>query len=232
VLAVLAARCTFEVPRVLYDGGHFDVRALVPGIADPWRLFAAVSDDRALASRIGAALGAILADQHRNVRPDDVAGWLPRRPLWPRPSAELRVALSRVVDDAALLARVHAVLTAYDAVAVADEDRVLVHADLGLHNLAFDADTFAVRGVFDWDGAAWADRHHDFRYLIFHPVNDALLEAAIAVYEPAVGRQIDCGRVRLYNAGDVSPGDRPCGRTLSEDLAWTRGALDSALPSE
>jgi aminoglycoside phosphotransferase (APT) family kinase protein len=239
VLAVLTARCAFGIPRVLHDGGDFDVRALVPGVADPWRLFAAVGADRALASLIGTALGAILADQHRNVRPADVAGWLPRRPPWPRPSAELRVALPRVVDDAALLARVDAVLTAYDAVAVADMDRVLVHADLGLHNLAIDPDTFAVRGVFDWDGAAWADRHHDFRYLIFHPVHDALLEAAIAVYEPAVGRKIDRGRVRLYNAacaigfladrGDAAPEDRPCGRTLDEDLAWTRSAVEAAL---
>ena len=40
VLAVLAARCTFGVPRVLHDGGDFDVRAMVPGLTDPWRLFA------------------------------------------------------------------------------------------------------------------------------------------------------------------------------------------------
>ena len=99
-----------------------------------------------------------------------------------------------------------------------------------------------MRGVFDWDGAAWADRHHDFRYLIFHPVNDALLEAAIAVYEPAVGCSIVRDRVRLYNAacavgfladrGDASPDARPCGRTLAEDLAWTRGAVDVVLASE
>jgi aminoglycoside phosphotransferase (APT) family kinase protein len=242
VLAALNARCTFRVPRVIHHGDDVDVRAMVPGVADPWRLYDAVGADRALAARIGAAVGAILAEQHRRVRRVDVAGPLPDRPPWPRASDALRAALPRFVEDAALRDRVAVVLDAYDAVAVADEDRVLVHADLGLHNLAIDADTFAVYGVFDWDGAAWADRHHDFRYLIFHPVNDALLEAAIAVYEPAVGRSIDRGRVRLYNAayaigfladrGDAASDDRPCGRTLAEDLAWTRAAVDAVLAGE
>jgi aminoglycoside phosphotransferase (APT) family kinase protein len=50
---------------------------------------------------------------------------------------------------------------------VAARDRALVHGDLGLHNLALDPETDAVNGVFDYDGAAWADRHHDFRYLPF-----------------------------------------------------------------
>src|SRR2546427_4524466 len=34
----------------------------------------------------------------------------------------------------------------------------------GFHNLAIDATSLAVSGLFDYDGAAWADRHHDFRY--------------------------------------------------------------------
>jgi aminoglycoside phosphotransferase (APT) family kinase protein len=147
--------------------------------------------------------------------------------------------MPRVLHDAALQEGIDAVLSAYDAAEPAADDRVLVHGDLGLHNLAVDPETYAVRGVFDWDGAAWADRHHDFRYLIFHPVNDALLEAAIAVYEPVVGRTISRARVALYNAAcaigfladraGTAPEDRPCGRTLAEDLAWTRDAVTRAL---
>jgi hypothetical protein len=92
-----------------------------------------------------------------------------------------------------------------------------------------------VRGVFDYDEAAWADRHHDFRYLIFHHEHDHALEGALAVYEPALGRRLRRARIRLYNAAcaigflafrrGVAPEERWCGRTLAEDLAWVSGAL-------
>src|SRR5580704_9433782 len=37
VLGLLNARCGFATPRVLAVGeGGFDVRALVPGVVDPW----------------------------------------------------------------------------------------------------------------------------------------------------------------------------------------------------
>ncbi len=45
-------------------------------------------------------------------------------------------------------------LDAYDAVIVAAEDRVLVHGDLGLHDVAVDPETTKVRGVFDYDEAS------------------------------------------------------------------------------
>ena len=69
---------------------------------------------------------------------------------------------------------------------------------MDLHNLALDqAD--AVNGVFDYDGAAWADRHHDFRYLLFDVERDDMLDAALRIYEPAVTRSLDRNRIRLYN---------------------------------
>ena len=53
---------------------------------DPWGLFRRVQADRALARRIGQALGGILAEQHGRIGPEDVAGWLPCRLPWPEPS--------------------------------------------------------------------------------------------------------------------------------------------------
>jgi len=106
---------------------------------------------------------------------------------------------------------------------------------LGLHNLALDPETDAVNGVFDYDGAAWADRHHDFRYLLFDVGREDMLDAALEVYEPAVGRRLDRDRIRLYNAAcaigylafrsGVAPDQKSCGRTLAEDLRWVRTAL-------
>jgi hypothetical protein len=54
----------------------------------------------------------------------------------------------------------------------------------------------AVNGVFDYDGAAWADRHQDFRYLLFDIGREDMLDAAPEVYEPAAGRHLDRGRIR------------------------------------
>src|SRR6185295_5539173 len=114
-------------------------------------------------------------------------------------------------------------------------DRALCHADLGFHNLAIDGGTNAVRGAFDYEAAAWADRHHDFRYLVVHTGGEALLEAARAAYEALGGRPVDRARVLLYNAAcaitflafraGTAADDVSCGRKLSRDLAWTKAAL-------
>jgi hypothetical protein len=57
----------------------------------------------------------------------------------------------------------------------------------------------------------------------------------LAVYEPATGRKLDRNRIRLYNAAcaisylafrsGTPPDQKPCGRTLAEDLRWVRSAL-------
>jgi aminoglycoside phosphotransferase (APT) family kinase protein len=119
--------------------------------------------------------------------------------------------------------------------ATPEDDRVLVHTDLGLHNVSIDAGTLMVRGVFDWESSCWADRHLDFRYLTFDLSHDALLDAAITAYEVATGRRLSRTRVHLYNAAcaigylafrDGIPADVVwCGRTLEEDLHWTRHAI-------
>ena len=61
VLRLLAARCTFRVPRVLFvsAAGDFDVRAMVPGESDPWRLYAAVRDSVIHDQAVGQVPGVI-----------------------------------------------------------------------------------------------------------------------------------------------------------------------------
>src|SRR6516162_8424704 len=120
------------------------------------------------------------------------------------------------------------VIERYEVVPVGPEDRALIHGDVGLHNLALNPATDAVNGIFDYDSAAWADRHHDFRYLLFDEEREDMLDSALEVYEPATGLQINRDRVRLYNAAcaisylafriGTPPDQRSCGRTLSEDL--------------
>jgi aminoglycoside phosphotransferase (APT) family kinase protein len=237
VLRLIEARCTFRVPRVLYEApdGAFDLRAAVPGVADPWAMYQRVKADPALARQIGLEIGRLLVEQHTRIGAQEAAGWLPTVPSWPEPLDSVRARLSRVVVDDRLRARIDATLDRYEAVTVDEADRVLVHADLGLHNIAFDPESYAVHGVFDYDGAAWADRHHDFRYLLFDFERDEMLDGAAGVYEAEVGRRISRERVILYNAAcaasflalrdGVPAEERSCGRTLAEDLGWVRAAL-------
>ncbi|MGF6231068.1 hypothetical protein QFZ27_005023 [Inquilinus ginsengisoli] len=240
LLRLLAERCRFRVPRILYEAENgFDLRAAVPGLCDPFALYGRIANDPAVARRLGHALGLILAEQHSQIARSDVAGWLPDRVPWPEPVDWIRERLPEVADDSLLLTRIDRVLDIREALDVPDGDRVLVHGDLGVHNIAVDPVTADLLGVFDYDGAAWDDRHHDFRYFVFDHDREDLLEAAIAAYEPAIGRSIDRRRVRLYNAASaicyltfrrgVASDVRHCGRTLAEDLAWVRKAVDAVL---
>ena len=85
-----------------------------------------------------------------------MAGWLPRRLPWPEPSETLWAKLPRVVTDPGLLRAIGRVLQRYEEAtgATAPGDRVLVHGDLGLHNIALVPGTDEVAGVFDYGDAA------------------------------------------------------------------------------
>jgi aminoglycoside phosphotransferase (APT) family kinase protein len=236
VLRLLADRCTFRVPRtLLVSEAGFEVRQMVPGRCDLWRLYERCKRDSELAQRIGRSHGTILAEQHAAIGEAETTGWLPRRTAWPERSDWIRERLSGVVDHDDLIVVMERTIGRYEAVAVDGNDRALVHGDVGLHNLALDPDTDTVNGIFDYDGAAWADRHHDFRYLLFDVEREDMLEAALAVYEAATGRTLDRERIRLYNAAcaisylafrlGTPPEQKSCGRNLAEDLGWVRTAL-------
>jgi aminoglycoside phosphotransferase (APT) family kinase protein len=239
ILALLAARCSFRVPRVVHaDEAGWQLRELVPGVFDPWGMFRRVQSDPALARRIGRAIGRILAEQHAMIRRDDIAGWLPEKLPWPEPSTGVLAQLPHVVTDAALLDELQRVLRRYEEQQqeIALSECVLNHGDLGLHNVAFVPDTDDVAGVFDYDGAAWADRHQDFRYLLFPgSADESMMDGALEIYEPLLGMRLDRDRIRLGNAAcaigflgyrcGTSPDAISCGRTLAEDLHWVTNAL-------
>lgn len=240
MLRLLAERCTFAAPRILYESSTgFDVRAMVPGRCDPWPLYERIKTDPPLAQQIGLSIGAILAEQHTRVTKADVAGWIPERVSWPEPTDWIRPRLAEVIDDTALIGSVGRALDAYERLPINPTDCVLVHGDVGLHNLAVDPATNDVRGIFDYDSAAWADRHHDARYLVLAIPGEPVLEAALAVYEPTVGCRLDRDRIQLYNAVcaasflasrlGVPAEQKWCGRTLAEDIRWVRYALDCAV---
>lgn len=241
VLRLLEARCSFSAPRVLFESRdeEFDVRTMVPGTSNPRAVFAEARDDSGRAMQLGTAIGAILAEQHSRISASDVREWLPATPSWPEPRDWISERLPSVVDDADLIARAGCVMEAYESVSLEEIDRALVHADVGFHNLGIDPKSLVVHGIFDYEGAAWADRHHDFRYLVFDLDRYEMLDAATSVYEAVVGRSIQRDRVLLYNAAcaisylayraGTEPEERSCGRTLAEDLRWSKHAIAKAL---
>jgi aminoglycoside phosphotransferase (APT) family kinase protein len=239
VLGLLERYCSFRAPRVLYqDQEGWDVRTMVSGVSDPWDVYARAQKDRMLAARIGEALGRVLADQHVNVPAAGLEEWLPLLPDWPR--AEDRDKLPKVVEDRALLARIEEALRRREAVVRDAGTRVLTHSDLGFHNIAFDPQTLDVVGVFDYDGAAFTDRHFDFKNMSLHceDGSEPMLDAAAEIYERLTGIAIDRGRVRLLNACEAigflgfrfghAPEEDWCGRTLAQDLDWADKALQAA----
>lgn len=237
VLRLLASRCTFRAPRVVFEAqaASFDVRVPVPGGAGPWQIYERVRDDPSAAERLGSALGTLLAEQHTRIGASDVLNWLPRQVSWPLARSWIEQRLPKVIDDQQLQRELVTTFARYEAAPVPETDRVLVHADLGPHNLAVDPSSFALRGVFDYEGAAWGDRHHDFRYLVFDFEDLTMLNAAIASYRAGGGPAIDRERVLLYNAAcaicylafrdGAAPEERPAGRTLAEDLRWVQLAI-------
>ena len=234
VLRLLQAHCRFSAPRVIHESeSGWDLRELVPGVVDPFGVYARIRSDSAFGYALGEDLGRVLAEQHTRIPAAELAGWLPTVPGWP--NLDDIPHLPQVVDDAELLSRIDAALRRYADVVRAVSDPVLVHTDLGPHNFAVSSAGDRLTGVFDYRGAVFGDRHRDFTYMIFQMAEEPVLDGALAVYEPATGFRIDRERVRLFNAVSAigflafrhghAPDEAWCGRTLAEDLAWTNAAL-------
>src|SRR5262249_33755884 len=143
-----------------------------------------------------------LAEQHLNAKDASLSD-LPASPSWPEPFAYAAERLPRVVDDAALIARALKLYRRYEDDERAVVARVLVHGDFGFHSLVVEEALGAVIGVFDYDGAAFADRHHDFKYLVLDVEDETLLESAIDAYTRAGGAPIDRERLYLINAASA-----------------------------
>jgi len=245
VLGLLRARCSFRVPEVLFVDplGEFELRTMIGAPADIPVLVRALLGDPDAERRMGERIGRILAEQHTRIGARDVEGWLPRTLKWPLAPERVEEQLRVVVPDRPdLAAAAGEVLARYGALSVAAADHALVHTDLGFHNLAFGEDGVSVAGVFDYDGAAWGDRHHDFRILVYDFDHPGLLRAAMEAYERATGILLSRGRILLYNAVvafgyladrvGARPDERPCGRTLDEDLRWCEWAAGNVLGAE
>jgi aminoglycoside phosphotransferase (APT) family kinase protein len=237
-LGLIQHHCQFLAPRIIHrSASGWQLRHEVPGTSDPFAIYHRVRDDQRFAATLGDNFGRLLADQHLSIPRAELADWLLPRPGWPPHLSQIAEDLPRVTVDRNLIDRALALLARSEAAEAGITDRVLAHTDFGFHNMVVTPDG-AMVGVFDYDEAALTDRHYDFRYLLLDDKDDTLLVSAIAAYEAAGGAAIDMGRIHLLNAasavaflafrGDAGPDERPAGRTLAEDLRWTRLALERA----
>jgi len=237
-LALIERHCNFLTPRLIHQSlAGWQLRHEVPGTSDPFASYRRVRDDQRFAATLGTNLGRLLADQHLNIPAVELGAWLLPRPGWPPPLSQVAADLPRVTGDTELIDRALSLLARSEKAEAAITDRVLAHTDFGFHNVVVTSDATVV-GVFDYDEASLTDRHYDFRYLLLDTENEALFTAAVAAYEAAGGQPIDLDRVRLLNAasavaflalrGAAAPEEKPAGRTLAEDLRWTRLALQRA----
>jgi hypothetical protein len=242
VLRLIRSRCSFEVPAVLFSdpAGEFEIRSMIGAPVDISRLLLDLNTKPGLAAEIGTQLGRVLAEQHVRIDHEDVRGWLPSSVKWPWPVERVLPGIETVVPNRPDLRTAAArVFTRCAALALAPEDFALVHTDVGFHNLAFAENSRHVIGLFDYDSAAWADRHHDFRYLLFGRDRVDLLGSAIESYEKDSEYVLSRERIVLYNAACAfsylalragsAPQEKPCGRTLAEDLGWCEWAAENVL---
>jgi hypothetical protein len=238
VLRRLETHCHFSVPRIVFeDESGWDVRSIVPGVVDPVGCRDRILADPVFAAALGNDLGLALAEQHTRVPRIELEGWLPVVPNWPR-AEDLPHVPFFVGDDPKLLARINSALRRRAEITCSVEESVLIHADLGLHNVALDPVSYRLSGIFDYDDAAFGDRHQDFAYMIFCTMEEPMLDGAIVAYERATGVRIDPARVRLLNSvaaigflafrNGHSADEAWCGRTLAGDIAWTSAALKAA----
>ena len=236
MLALVAKHCSFPAPRTLYyePSNGLTIRTRLPGSVNPARLHARVHANPALAGQLGDWIGRALAQLHA-IPPASVTDWLPMRPVWPEPLAWIRERLPQVIGKHALSPRLSALLRHYEALMDRQRDPVPSHTDLGLHNIVFDPDTYAPRGIIDFDSTAYVDRHLDFRYCVLDVDDCTLFDHAVNSYTLATGVALERRTIFLHNALSAccylanrmgQPADEPwCGRTLAEDLLWCDEAL-------
>ncbi|HET6521642.1 MAG TPA: phosphotransferase [Geminicoccaceae bacterium] len=128
---------------------------------------------------------------------------VPARSPWPLPAERIVARLSPLLADAGRVRFVEAAMGEYDAIQVADGDRVLVHNDLREDNVRVDPGEGRLCGVFDFGDVALDDRHRDFRG--FPSIDPHLHDAVMRGYARLTGRELSRRRTLLYNAaGELS----------------------------
>ncbi|HET6521643.1 MAG TPA: aminoglycoside phosphotransferase family protein, partial [Geminicoccaceae bacterium] len=184
------------------EGAAVDVITRIPGEELTDARYAAL--DRPRRRRLADDLARFLAGLHRpELAARAAAAGVPARSPWPLPAERIVAQVSPLLADAGRVRFLETAMGEYDAIQVADGDRVLVHNDLREDNMGFDPEAGRLCGVFDFGDVALDDRHRDFRG--FPSIDLHLHDAVMRGYARLTGRELSRRRTLLYNAaGELS----------------------------
>jgi aminoglycoside phosphotransferase (APT) family kinase protein len=241
---LLADRVHFGVPRVEWvdPHGNWDIRLKVPGEAGLTLTYTKhhqrILDEPAMAQRTGQRIGQILGELHSVITPEEARQLAPSEPPLATSIERTRVNMAIGIDATALKAQVQEVFARFDALEIGDDEVVLVHGDLGSHNVAFEPETSEVLGVYDFDAIACVDRHWDFKYL--HSYTPSFRQEVLEAYCRHTGIIPDPQRITLYHALTAlaylawrvdapEAHDRLSGRDKAGAYRWVRQAVAWAL---
>jgi aminoglycoside phosphotransferase (APT) family kinase protein len=183
--------------------------------------------------RLAGELGRALAELHGSVTPAEAeALGVPMGEPLPLAVADLHRRLAGCLPEPALAPALDAVLER--CAALGEEEgagRVLIHGDPCAANLVIDPEAGRLVGMFDFEYAAWADRHEDFYSL--HSFGDAFTERALDAYAAASGVRPSIRWAALHHvyaafyalAGALATADPG---KVADQLRWVRGALAGA----
>jgi aminoglycoside phosphotransferase (APT) family kinase protein len=177
-------------------------------------------------SRLAADLGRLLARMHGVIALSEAEalGLGENVPRLDERTAEI----IRTHARSPLLER--ALRNATSWLAILPEDRVVVHGDPHLHNLAMDAASGALRGIFDFDETARADRRQDLAYL--HSSGLAFARVALRAYAD-VGPPVDeraVGRFHVICALEHFSFVAPEAERFPHIVEWATAAVLALAP--
>ena len=172
-------------------------------------------------SRLAGDLGRTLAKLHRALTVHEaIAMGLGRSA--PRLGDAIEDTLRRHVKSPLLE---QALASARSWLSTRTSDDVVVHGDPHLHNLAVDPTTGALRGLFDFDEIAIADRARDLSYL--HSSGLPFARAALRAYAE-IGPPVDedaVGRYHVVLALDHFNFVAPSAERFPRIVNWATGAV-------
>jgi aminoglycoside phosphotransferase (APT) family kinase protein len=198
LLRLLESRVSFGLPSMKHCEPRIQVRRRIPGIQvggdGRERAFAALPQGARLADDLGRALGSL----HSAVTPAETSSLrLTQRGILPGARA-LRDRLDGKLLDQTIEDVFVRLLALYDQLEIPDDDIALIHGDLWGGNLAVDAESGALNGIFDFDNAGIGDRHLDLMYV--HSFGEVFRERVFAAYAATSGFELSVQRTALYHA--------------------------------
>lgn len=236
VLDLLGPRLTrFAIPSVEHvsPDGRLQVRRMVEGVgATAWfggyerlRMLDASPAGRRLAGELGRAL----AELHGSATQAEVTALgVPVGEPLPLALADLHQHLAGRLPDPALAPALDAVLERCAASGEEEAGYALIHGDLCAGNLVINPETGRLVGMFDFEYAAWTERHEDFYAL--HSFGDEFTARALDAYATASGVRPSIWLAALHHLcaafhalAEALPTSDP--ERVARQLRWVRGAL-------